>query len=158
MDNYLDSLKRARRNIHIADHMLTQTYPLVKDPKLLIAVMDNIFLAMSNGMDSLLFYERELKRIPPFHNSFASKFDILKLKLAGRHEIDNKNLMLMQDIKNMISLHKESPVEFSRKDKFVICSEEYDLTSISLDQMKSFINQARKFLNKVNQIIGDDDD
>ncbi|MFC1753512.1 hypothetical protein ACFL96_09000 [Thermoproteota archaeon] len=157
MDNYFDSLKRAKRNIHIADHMLTQTYPLVKDPKLLIAVMDNIFLSMSNAMDSLVFYEREMKTIPPFHNSYESKFDILKLKLAGKHSIDKEQLMMMQDIKNMIVQHKKAPVEFARKDKFVICSEEYNLTSVSLQQMKNFINHARKFLDKVNKIIGEED-
>jgi phage regulator Rha-like protein len=118
--------------------------------------MDNIFLGMSNAMDSLLFYERELKRIPPFHNSFDSKFDVLKLRLAGRHGIDKEQIMLMQDIKSMISQHKDSPVEFARKDKFVICSEEYALTSVSLEQMKTFIKRARRFLDKVNEIIGDE--
>jgi len=155
MDDYLGSLKRAKRNVQIADHMLTQTYPLVKDPKLLIAVLDNIFLAMSNAMDAILFHERSLKNIPPFHNSFESKFDVLKLRVAGKHDLENEHLMFMQDIKNLIAQHKASPVEFARKDKFVICSQEYDLTSVSLDEMKRFINKARSFVNTANRIIGD---
>lgn len=146
-------MKKARRNIQIADHMLTQTYPLVKDPKLLIAVMDNLFLAMSNGMDALLFYEREQKMIAPFHNSFDAKFDIFKLKVAGKYGIELEYITLLQDVKTMVTRHKQSPIEFARKDKFIICSEEYNLTSISLEQMKGFIGKAKQFIDKINKVI-----
>ncbi|MFQ5474783.1 MAG: hypothetical protein ACE5DM_03005 [Candidatus Nanoarchaeia archaeon] len=158
MDDPFEKLKNAKKNIHIADHMLTQTYPLVKDSKLLIAVLDNIFLAMRNAMDSLLASEREAKTIPPFHDSFDAKLNLLKLRLAAKHSIDNKQVLLMQDLKSMIARHKESPMEFIRKDKFVICSEEYDLTSISVDQMKSFIKQAKAFVDKIESVIGGTDE
>ena len=148
-----EAMQKARRNIHIADHMLTQTYPLVKDPKLLLAVMDNVELALGNGMDALLQFEREAKNIPPYHDSFDAKFNVLKLRLAAKHKLDADQLTMIYDVRNMIAKHKDSPVEFTRQDKFVICSEEYDLTSISTDQMKQFINKAKTFLNKVEGII-----
>ena len=154
MTDYLDYLKKARKNLHVADYMLTQTYPLVKDTKLLLAVMENLFLAMSNTMDSLLFYEREMKSIPPFHNSFESRFNTFKLKLVGKYGIDKEYLNLIHDIKSLISSHKSSPVEFIRQDKFVICSEEYDLKSISVEQMRSFIQRSRSFIETVNKILG----
>jgi len=158
MNNYLDSLKTSRKSILIADHMLTQTYPLIKDPKLLIAVLDNVFLSMSSAMDALVFHERELKTIPPFHNSFESKFDVLKLKLAGPRGINKSYISLIRDLKSILAKHKASPVEFIRKEKFIICSEEYDITSLSLDQLKKFIAQAREFLKRVNSIIGEEND
>ena len=154
MTDYLEYIKKARKNIHVADYMLTQTYPLVKDTKLLLAVMDNLFLALSNTMDSLLFYEREKKTIPPFHNSFDSRFNTFKLRLVGKYGLDKEHLNLIQDIKSLIASHKQSPVEFVRQDKFVICSEEYDLKSISVDQMRSFIQRSRSFLEDVNKILG----
>ena len=48
MESYEIARDKAKRHVKIADHMLTQTYPLIQDPKLLIAVMDNIF----NAFDS----------------------------------------------------------------------------------------------------------
>ena len=154
MSDYLDFLKKARKNLHVADYMLTQTYPLVKYTKLLLAVMENLFLALSNTMDSLLYFERERKSIPPFHNSFDSRFNTFKLKLVGKHNLNKDHLNLIQDIKALISSHKNSPVEFVRQDKFVICSEEYDMKSISVEQMRSFIQRSRSFLEDVNKIMG----
>ena len=155
MTEYLNHLKKSKRYLHIADHMLTQTYPLIKDPKLFVAIMDNVFLCLSSSLDALVFYERELKEIPPFHNSFESKFNVFKLKLMSKYSIDVSFLKFIEDIKNIILKHRESPVEFARNDKFVICSEEYDLTSISIDSMKKFIKQSKLFLELVNKIVGE---
>src|SRR3989338_261446 len=95
MEKFQESRERARRNIQLADHMLTQTYPLVKDPKLLLAVIENIFLALTNAMASVLYYERLFKRIPPFHDNFESKFYLFKMKTAMKYNIGPDYLKLM---------------------------------------------------------------
>jgi hypothetical protein len=48
----------AKRHIRIADHMLTQTFPLVKDTKILIAVTENIFEAAKHTMEAIIYYEQ----------------------------------------------------------------------------------------------------
>src|SRR3989338_5812338 len=112
MEKYEELMDIARKRVQVADHMLTMTYPLVKDPKLLLAVMENIFLALTNSIGALLHYERIYKRVPPFQDTFASKFNLFQNKCSQRYSIDNEHLMMIQEIKDMILQHKKSPVEF----------------------------------------------
>ncbi len=59
----------------------------------------------------------------------------------------------MQDIKDIIIQHKKSPVEFTRKDSFVICSDDYQMKTISLDKMKNYILHSKSFIQNINGII-----
>lgn len=153
MEKFQECRQKATRNIHIADHMLTQTYPLINDPRLLLAVMENIFLALTNTMAAVLYYERLFKRIPPFLNNFESKFNMFRLKTAIKHNIDTSYLTLMQDVKDIILEHKKSPVEFARKDRFVICSDNYKMKTITIDKIRDYIAKTKLFIEEADKII-----
>ena len=153
MDKYDGLMNVALRKIHIADHMLTMTYPMIKDPKLLLAVMENIFLALTNSIGALLYYERTYKRVPPFQDTFVSKFNVFKEKCAVRYGFEKGYILMMQEIKDIIMQHKKSPVEFTRKDSFVICSDDYQMRTISLDKMKNYILKSKLFVQNINGII-----
>lgn len=153
MEKFQECREKAKRSLHIADHMLTQTYPLVQDPKLLLAVLENVFLAMTNAMGSLLYYERLFKRVPPFHDTFESKFNLFKMKSAIRYNIDPSYLILMQDVKDIIVEHRRSPIEFSRKDKFIICSPTYNLKTVSISHIKNYIDKTKLFIKITDNII-----
>lgn len=155
MNDYIEFISKSKRNIQIADHLLTQTYPLVKDPSLFLAVLENISSSFKNSMDSLIFFERENKTIPPFHDSFESKLNLFKLKLMSKHNISQDYLILFLDIKELLNKHKKSPVAFSREDTFVICSEKYDISKLSVPQIKKFINKSKLFYELVNKIVGE---
>lgn len=153
MEKFQECREKAKRNLHIADHMLTQTYPLVQDPKLLLAVLENVFLAMTNAMGSVLYYERLFKRVPPFHETFESKFNLFKMKSAVKYSIDPSYLILMQEVKDIILEHRRSPVEFSRKDKFIICSPNYSLKAVSINNIKEYIDKTKSFIKITDNII-----
>ncbi|MBD3313233.1 hypothetical protein GF345_02220 [Candidatus Woesearchaeota archaeon] len=153
MEKYQELRDKALKNLKIADHMLTQTYPLVNDPKLLLTVLENLFLALTNSMGSLLHYERLNKRIPPFQDSFESKFNMFKMKLVEKHNIDKEMVYFVGDVKNMIVSHKKSPVEFSRKGVFVMCSEDYKMKVLAPEDLKKNIAKTRQFLDSMNSII-----
>ena len=155
MEDYQIYKEKAKKHIKVADHILTQTFKLIKDPKLLVAVLENISLSMQETMLTLLLFERLYKRIPPFHNNFESMFNILKMKLINKYNINKEYLITMQDIKNMLMNHKKSPIEFSRKDAFVICSDNYRTHTLTADQIKKHLNSAKSFFNKIDSIIKD---
>ena len=154
MDRHEELRDKAIKNLKIADHMLTQTYPHVNDPKLLLTVLENIFLALTNSMGALLHFERQNKSIPPFHENFESKYNLLKMELASRHNISNEHIKFIGDIKNMVIAHKKSPVEFSRKGSYVMCSEDYNMKTLDSSGMRDYISKARSFLSEVEGIIG----
>src|SRR3989338_8825470 len=108
MEKFQELRDVAKKKIYLADYMLTQTYPLIQDTKLLLAVMENIFLALTNAMGSILYYERLFKRIPPFHDNFDSKFNMFRAKIVDNHNIEKEHVKFIQDVKDIIIAHKKS--------------------------------------------------
>lgn len=153
MERFQEARDKARKNLQVADHMISVTYKVVDDPKLLLAVMENVFLALTNSMASILYYERLFKRIPPFHDNFDSKFFMFKENCVPKFGIPPEQVRLIQEVKTIIAEHKESPVEFSRGDKFVICSENYDLRSLSEAKVKDYIERTKQFVQHCNSLV-----
>ncbi|MBI2139497.1 hypothetical protein HYU14_01125 [Candidatus Woesearchaeota archaeon] len=154
MEKFEQLQAEASKRLSIADHMLAVTYPMVKDPKLLVSVLDNMFLAMTHSLESLLHYERGFKRVPPFRDTFASKMHAFRTKCAGRFSLDPKYLSLMQDVYEIASQHKRSQVEFVKDDVLAICSENYKTqTTISAAKIKEYVAAAKKFIAEISLII-----
>lgn len=144
---------KAMQKIRVADHMLFMTYPLVKDPKLLLSIIENISASLDYGISALLQHERLFKKIPPFHDTFPSRFEIFKDKMIPRHNLSPSHTKLIIDVRSIISQHKKSPVEFARKDKFVICSPTYSLKTIDINLVKKYIFETKIFVNNINKIV-----
>ncbi len=153
MDEYQQARDLARKHLKIADHMLTQTFPLVKDTKLLLAVSDNLFEAVKRGMDSVLYYERFLKRIPPFHDSFVAKLSVFQSRCSRRYNFNLDYLMLIKELSEISERHKKSPVEFSRKDKFVICTDSYNIKAITAERLRKYVDTAKLFIDDVEKMV-----
>jgi hypothetical protein len=143
----------AKKNIQVADHMLFVTYPLIKDPKLLLAVMENMFLTLTNSMRYLLYYERMFKRVPSFFDTFESKYRLFSEKIIGNYEINEEDLQFLRRIKNILVAHKRSPIEFARRDQFVICSDDYNLEVLGINDIKDYLNKTKKFFYTIDKII-----
>jgi len=157
MEKFQELRDAASKKMHLADHMLTMTYPMVKDPKLLLSVIENLFLALTYGMSSLLHYERLFKRIPPFADNFAGKFELFKDKCLEKYNIDNEIVKIMQDTKEIIVAHKKSPMEFPRKETLVICNGDYRMKTISANMIKDYVEKAKLFIKNISTIVSKDE-
>ena len=157
MEKFQECRDKAKKNIKIADHMLSVTFPLIKDTKLLLAIIENIFLSYTNSIAAILYYERLFKRIPPFHDTFESKLNVFRERCVIRHNIDKSYVMEVQDIRDIIVEHRKSPVEFKRGDKFVICSDNYRIKSISVREIRKYIDKAKVFIEVMDNIVSKDE-
>lgn len=153
MERFQETRDFAVKHYKTADHMLFMTYPLVKDPKLLLAVTDNVFLALKNSMASILYHDRIFKRIPIFQDNFESMFNMFRYKSALLNKVDKEYITLIQDIHEIIQEHKKSPVEFSRKDSYIICSKDYEFKTISTNKLKDYLLKTKKFLRLMESIV-----
>jgi hypothetical protein len=153
MERFQEARAKAEKSLRIADHMLFITYPLVKDNKLLMSILENIYIAFSQSMSSVLYYERTFKRIPPFHDTFESKFNLFKVKLTPKYRIDELYIETIRKVQTLVKNHKNSPVEFIREGKFVICSEDYRMHTITVEELKSYITTAKSFIKQNNRIV-----
>ncbi|MFW6230531.1 MAG: hypothetical protein ACOC32_00735 [Nanoarchaeota archaeon] len=153
MEPYQRLRSEAKKKLSLADHMLFVTYPLVKDSKLLLAVMENAFLALTHTMGFLLYYERMFKRVPPFFDTFESKYRLFSEKCVPRYNLDESSLELLRDVKEILVAHKRSPIEFSKGDQFVICSDDYELKVLKAQDIKSYVAKTKEFFNSINSLV-----
>ncbi len=153
MDNYNLYGERAKRNVKLADHMIYVTYPLVKDPKLLIAILENLFLGITNTLGYILYYERKFKRVPSFFDNFDSKYRVFMEKIMPCYNIDKSYSDLMIDIKTILIEHKRSPIEFRKDGKFIICSDSYEVRTLELQDLKNYLESVKKFNSKIEDVV-----
>ena len=157
MEYFQELRDKARQKIRTADHMLTVTYPLVKDPKLLLAVLENVSEGLELGITSVLEHERLFKRVPPFGNNFTIKFGLFKQKIMHKHNLDPQNLRTIIEVREIIHNHKRSMVEFIRKDKFVMSDDNYNLKTLDNAKIKNLLLRSKVFIDQLYNITTKND-
>jgi hypothetical protein len=139
--------ERARRNIEVAEQVLVKTYPAVHDPKLILAVAGDVYAALMSSIEAILI---DCGR--DFSDDFGSRFIAFK-RIAPAGGFDGSDIALVEDVHKIVSEHESSPVEFPRKDRFVICDERYCCDIISLSDMKNYLFRARLFVEKAERVL-----
>lgn len=153
MDKHRELEAEALKYYQVADHLLNVTYPLVKDTKLLVGVTENIFLSLISIMSALLYQEKNQKQLPFFEDNFSSKFNLFKSQCLSRHHIPLSYAALIQELKELILLHRSSPIEFRRNDRFIICTNNYKVQAITYYQLKDYLKKTKEFLELISQTL-----
>lgn len=138
----MNSKDKAIQQLKTAEHLLEITFPLVKDPKLLIGVINNLNSCLNHGMEAV-FHEDFL--VP---KSLNGKIDVLLKK----HNLPQEHVKLIRKVNQLIISHKESPVVFKRGDRQIICNENYDVEVISAKEVRNLIDTTKEFLSQIGLI------
>ena len=93
------------------------------------------------------------KRIPLFPENFRSMFEVFKTRCTRRYNINIEYITLIQEVTEIMKLHKTSPIEFSRQGKLVMCTEGYKMKSINQENIKSYINKAKLFIREIENMV-----
>lgn len=150
--DYISSRNKAEHQYDAAFHLLNVTFPLVKDPKLLMGVIQNISASMEHVMDAILAYELQLRLVPNYGDTFQSKFNLFRYKSVRRHDIPSSHITQMMDLNDLIQLHKKCPVEFQRGNKYVLATKDYKLQVVSIKDIKEYLRNAKEFFDRMEQI------
>lgn len=153
MESVLKLVEKANKSLRLADHLTYVTYPLLKDVKLVVTITENLYNAHVYAMDAFLKYEMLYKRIQRVPEDFDSRFDIFKTKIAKRYNIDREHILLMDDLRKIIDYRRKSPIEFIRKEKIVICSDNYKMRTLNYDKAKEYINKSKPFFTRLNRVL-----
>ncbi len=148
MEEFDKNLKEAIRHLHIADHMTYVTFPLVKENRLLLKIFDEIYSSVIYSINSALKYESFRKRI----NSSYNNFDAF-ISIAKNYGLSNENLKKIKEIITINSRHKQSSMEFVKKDKVVIMSNKLGVEVLDLNTIKQYLLAAKELLVKVSHRI-----
>ena len=153
MERFQDELSAGRRQLMTADHLVSITFPLVKDNKLLLSALENLFVAAKSIMASLLHYEETFKRIPHFKEEHDSMVYWFKLRCAPRYGLSKDYSAVMDELKLLHDDHKASAIEFSRNDCLVICSDNYRFRKVTAAQIKSYVGVVKRMLLAVEEVV-----
>lgn len=144
-----DLLVSAKRRIQVADHFLTQTYPLVHDPKLLVNILEGVFRAIEELINAILQHERAHERIPAYHEgNFAAKLAMIRGEVAKRYGFGHIDLAMITEIQELLHLHKASAMEFPRAGKFVMAGDDLEVQTISVEKVKTYLTRAKALYQK----------
>ncbi len=137
-------------HIAVAQHLLTQTYPGIKDPKLLLAIVKHIRDGIDDGITKTLEKARKNKEIPSYGTTFNGKLTTFKMHLARKLGVNPVDFMMIAELQELIIEHERSPVEFRRKNTFVIASNNYTLRTLNEQKVKTYLQRAKKFLKQIS--------
>ena len=140
----------ARRKLSLADHILTQTYPLVRDPKLLLAVLQNLIDALDAAVSHALTLEVAEKRLLAMPETAETRLSAFR-QAAGRYSTPTDFFSFTEALRETLREHQQSPVEFVRKEQLVICDEKYKVRTLSEEQLKGQLHQARTFIAAIEE-------
>ncbi|MEK6935645.1 MAG: hypothetical protein AABW67_02575 [Nanoarchaeota archaeon] len=148
MEKFQENLREAIRAMQIADHMAYVTFPLVNEQRLLLKIFDEIHKSILLSITALLNYECLHKNI----NIYTDNQENLKTfqKCAKQYNISDQQIKTIMEIIELNIEHKASSMEFVRKDKIVILSDNLRTRTLGIQKIKEYLLLAKELLMKVN--------
>jgi hypothetical protein len=149
---YKRSLKEGLKELRVADHMLYITHPLINDKRLLLNSIDKIYEALKKLINALLQFEYLNKRIQ-IHSDPKINFETFMLKTAPRYGISSQENEKIREFMHLVESHKKSPLEFTRKEKVVILSEDLSSKQINSEKLKDYLFLVKNLFRKAQIIL-----
>ncbi len=154
MDKIKTAFLQANNFFNTADHLAYVSYPLLKDNKLFLVIINNLYMSSLKCIDVMLYNERLYKRVGALPDDVDSRIILLETEIAPRAKMNTNLLKIIKDLRFVVKQHKESPVEFSRMGKFVICNNDYSIVkTIDIEIVKSYILNVRQLLHFVGEFV-----
>jgi DNA-binding transcriptional MerR regulator len=149
MEKFQENLAQAIKNLQIADHMTYITYPLVNEKRLLLKIFDEIYKTVIGCINAILNYECLYKRIKIYKENDYNMQTFIN-KCAKNYGLTNKQIQEIKEILELNKQHKQSAMEFVKRDKMVILSDNLRIQTINIQKIKEYLLLAKEFLMKVN--------
>ena len=152
MEKFHENLKQAIRSLQIADHMTYVTFPLVKEQRLLLKIFDEIYKSIINCINAILNYEYMYKRIRLYTEN-GENIRTFAHKCAKTYNLNNQQTKKILEILELNKKHKQSAMEFVKKDKIVILSDSLGTQTLDIQKIKEYLLLAKELLMQANNKI-----
>ena len=86
MGKFLENIQEAEKNLRTIDHIIYVTFPLIKDKRLLLKVIQDMKGVVTSCITSILQYEYLYKRVS-LHKDSKENFKTFTEKCAVRYNI-----------------------------------------------------------------------
>ena len=148
MEKYQENLQRALSNLKIADHIIYVTYPIIKDKRLLLKSLEQLYESLIFTIETILQYDYLWRRIRLTGNS-KEDFKVFTNKSAKMHNITDNEMHELSDFLELVNSHKKSSMEFKRQEKIIILSDNLKTSSLDIEKLKYYLNFSKRIIEKV---------
>ncbi len=152
MEKFQENLKEAIKALQIADHMTYVTFPLVKEQRLILKIFDEIYKSIIGCINAILNYEYLYKRIKLYTGN-KDNMQTFVDKCAKDYTLNNEQIKKIKEILEINKRHKQSAMEFIKKDKVVILSDSLKTQVLNIQIIKQYLLLAKELLIKVNEKV-----
>jgi len=152
MEKFFENLEKSEKIIQTADHLLSVTYPLVKDKRLLLKILTEIKNGIASCMNAVLQYEYLYGRVR-LSSDPKLNFKRFLEKCCPRYNISETEVKKIVKLFDIVEKHKASPFEFVKEDKIVILSDNMNSEIITLEKVKEFLDSSKIVLQKAKNTI-----
>ena len=138
-------MESAKEHFKIADHMAYVSLSILKENRMLIKIVSKLAESTKELIKAFLYFEYSFKKIKLYRDPQMNlKTFIEKIGPVYLAKEDLENLVKILKIEKK---HKEAPVEFVKKDTFVILlGEKYE--TLTVESMREFLHSMRISLAK----------
>ncbi|HLC72596.1 MAG TPA: hypothetical protein VJH37_03375 [Candidatus Nanoarchaeia archaeon] len=153
MEKAILLVNEATKAFKTADHLIYVTFPLLNDQRLFATVAEKLKEALDKGMCAVLEFDYLYKRIQFVPAEFQTRLSLFQQYAQKKYGFSPISFKCIQEVDEIVTRRRESPIEFIRKDRLVIASGDYRLKTINLEKIKELVQNTKMFISKVNQII-----
>ena len=150
--DFKELLSKAEHSAKTADHIVYITYPLIKDSQLLKKALEEIYSISIAIVQTTLSYEYMYKRVQ-LHQDPKLNWDNFRVKCAARFNMTSQEIDTIKELLALAEKHKESSMEFVRKEKVVIMSDNLRIESIGLDKLKKYLSVMKVVMQKTKAMM-----
>ncbi|MEM0465862.1 MAG: hypothetical protein QXW97_04160 [Candidatus Pacearchaeota archaeon] len=149
MQKFIFYFNKAVRSLQLADHITYVTYPLLKEKKLLLKILDEIYESVIYSIYAILYFNfyKNKSKIPLNNNKLKEFF-----KKKSFNLLNDTQLNRIKEIINIYNKHKLSSVEFIIKNKVVIMNDDLKIYVLDIKKIKEYLLTAKELLNIVNNL------
>lgn len=151
-EKYQENLDDAIRSLKIADHMAYVTFPLVGDRRLLLKIFDEIYKTVINCVNAVLNYECLYKRIRLYSDNGNNLHTFMRV--GKNYGLSHEQIKRIGQVIELNRRHKQSPMEFVKKEKVVIMSNSLGTDVLDVRLIKEYLLLAKELLMRVNKKVG----
>ena len=115
----------------------------------MVKILNELHISVISLIKAMLKYEVDNRRVRLYPDSVLN-FKTFKEKISDKYltKEELKNMMIMQLEKQ----HKDSPMEFVKKDTFVIIIKDRYKT-LTIEKVREIVSRLRGSLNKVSEML-----
>ena len=144
-------LKESARHLQIADHMTYTTFPIVNEKKLIIKIFEEIAKALKNAINSAIQYEFINKNIILNENQEKNIENFLNN--IKTYDLNEKEINKMREILEIERKHLESSMEFIKKEKVVMMSDNLNIQTLTIEEVKEYLLLTKNVFLKISKKI-----